>query len=247
MPTGTIAEPRGGGNRPPQDDDPFIRAVTRLWGWAARNTTTVVVLAVVLILGIGSLFYYRSYQQNLEERATSQLQTLRARIASGDTGAVGALETFVSRFGGTTSGMEARIYLARQRLAQGRPDEARSTVEPVVEEKGIDTPTGIAARRLLAEAAAASGDTGRALEIYRRIGSEARFSFERRQADVDRARLLAAQGQLREALGIYERLADSVDPEEASRPYAVRVGELRARIEAGSSSDSVSGSSSETG
>lgn len=235
MPSGSVAEPQKGGKSPAQQEDAFIRAVTRLWAWAANNTTTVVALAVALTLGVGGLFWYSSYQANLEDRASERLQSLRGRIAAGDTGTLAALETFVSRFSGTGPAMEARIDLAHQQLGRGQAARAATTVEPVLDQKGIRTPTGFAARRLLAEARAASGDTAAALELYRQLGREARFSFERRQADAERARLLADQGRLAEAVDLYRRLAASDTAVEGdSRLYGVRLGELEARLDAAS-------------
>lgn len=228
---GSVARPRGGRNRPPDEDDAFIRAINRAWAWAAQNTVTVVVIAFVAAVAVGGFFWYRGYQQNLEERAATRLQTLRAQVATGDTAVIGALETYLSRFGGTSSARQARILLARQQLLRGRPSEATSTVRPAIGGTALGSPTGYASRSLLAEAQTAAGDTAGALTTLRELAEGARFGFQRREAAARRADLLAARGRLQEAVAIYRRIAEEAEGQEAD-DYRLRLGELRARLAA---------------
>lgn len=238
MPTpgsGSVARPTKGRDRPPDEDDAFIRAINRAWAWAAQNTATVVVAAVLVAVVVGGFFWYRSYRQNLEARAATSLQSVEARAAAGDTGLVQALQGYLETFGGTSPARRARIMLAREQLARGQRGEAVATVRPVVEATEPGTPTGYATRRILAEAQAVSGDTAAALATLEGLTSEARFGFQRRQAAAERADLLAARGQLREAVSVYERLAEEAEGEEADR-FRVRLGRLQARLAAGSGS-----------
>ncbi len=234
--SGPVAQPGKGRDRPPDEEDAFIRAINRIWAWAARNTATVVASAVLLILAVGAFFWYRAYQENLEARAATELQTVQARAAAGDTAVVEALRGYLQSFGGTRPGRRARVLLSRQLLLGGQAGEAVSTVRPVVDETRPETPMGYATRKLLAEAQVASGDTAAALETLAGLADGARFGFQRRQAGAERARLLADQGRLQEAATIYERLVEEADEEEADT-YRLRLGEVRARLAAGEAGD----------
>lgn len=242
---GSVAQPSKGRQRPPDEEDAFIRAINRVWAWASRNTATVVVMSAFLVVAVGAFFWYRAYQENREARAATELQTVQARVASGDTAAVAALRAYLESFDGTRSARRARILLARQQLMRGGPGEAASTVEPVADAYPPETPTGYAARRLLGEARAASGDTAAALETFGVLAREARFGFQRRQSAAERAHLLGGQGRLEDAVEIYRRIASEAEGEEADR-YRVRLGELEARLLASevSGGDGVDGGAS---
>lgn len=234
MPTpgsGSVARPTKGRNRPPEEDDAFIRAINRAWAWAAQNTSTVVVAAVLLAVVVGGFFWYRSYRQNLEARAATSLQSVEARAAAGDTGLAQALQGYLETFGDTRPARRARVMLAREQLARGQPGEAITTVRAVVEATEPGTPSGYATRRIMAEAQVAAGDTAGALSTLEGLTSDARFGFQRRQAAAERADLLTGRGELREALSVYERLAEEADGEEADR-YRIRLGQLQARLAA---------------
>lgn len=227
--SGPIAKRRKGRDRPPEEEDAFIRAINRAWAWAAQNPATVVVVAAFLAVIVGGFFWYRAYQQNREARAATQLQSIQARAAAGDTGAIAALEGYLSSFAGTEPAGRARILLARHQLLGGQADRAVSTVQPVVDATTAETPTGYAARSLQAEARAVAGDTAASLAALESLADAARFGFQRREAAARRARLLAARGRLEAAVAIYERIAEEAGGEEADQ-YRVRLGQLKARL-----------------
>lgn len=242
--SGPVARPGKGRDRPPDEEDAFIRAINRAWAWAARNTVTVVTSAAFLIVAVGAFFWYRAYQENLEARAATELQTVQARAAAGDTAVVEALRGYLESFGGTRPARRARILLSRQLLLRGQAGEAASTVRPVVDQTRPETPMGYATRKLLAEAQVASGDTAAGLETLQGLAEGARFGFQRRQAEAERARILADQGRLQEAAAIYERLVEEADEDEADT-YRLRLGEVRARLAAGDAGDGEAGQGAE--
>lgn len=246
--SGSVAKPTKGRKRPPEGEDAFIRAINRAWAWAANNTATVVVSAVFLALIVGGFFWYRTYQQNREVQATNELQTLQARVAGGDTAVIESLETFLTRFDGTRPAEKARIMLARQQLLRDRGEEAVGSVQPVVDDSRAEAPIGHAARRLLAEAQAAAGDTAAALATLERLSENARFAFQRRQASAERASLLIERGRLEEALAVYERLVEEAEDgsDEASR-YRLRLGETKARLTASGGGDAATEEGEERG
>lgn len=239
MPTpgsGPVAQRSKGRNRPPEEDDAFIRAINRAWAWASQNTATVVIVAVLAAVVVGGFFWYRTYRENLEARAATRLQNVEARAASGETDLVQALQGYLDSFSDTRPARRARVMLAREHLARGQPGEALSAIRPVADATEPGTPSGYSARRILAEAQAASGDTAAALATLEALVSGARFGFQRRQSAAERADLLAARGDLQEAVSVYERLAGEAEGEEADR-FRVRLGQLRARLAADGGAD----------
>lgn len=239
---GAVARPSKGSSGPPDQEDAFIRALNRFIAWAQQNTRTLVVAAVVLVLAVGGAFYWLSYQQSLEERASAELSTLQARIAQqarqGAAIAVtDSLQAFLQRFDGTDAAREARILLARQQLVQGQASQAVESIRPVARRHRPDTPNGFAARSLLADAQIAAGDTTAAISTLAGLAEDARFAFQRHQAAAERAALLADVGRLEEARAVYRRLAGEASGSEAEDLYAVRLGEVEARLASDASED----------
>lgn len=240
---GAIARPRkgggggGAGGGPPEGDDAFIRGLNRFIAWAQENTGVLTAAVVVLVVAIGGVLYWQSYQQSLEERAAADLAGLQTRMArGGGAGAVtDSLQAFVDRFDGTEAGREARVLLARQQLRLGRAAAAVETIRPVAGDHAPDTPTGFAARTLLAEAEVAAGDTASAVSTLGVLAEDARFPFQRHEAAAERASLLAERGRLREARDIYRRLVEETagDEDESAGLYAIRLGEIEARLASG--------------
>lgn len=231
---GAVARPSKGGPGPADREDAFIRALNRFIAWAQENTGTVMAIAIVLAVALGGAFYWNSYRQNLEERASADFATLQTRIVQGAGLAVtDSLQAFLDRFGGTQAAREARILLSRQQLEQDQASRAAESIRPVVSSHAPDTPTGLAARRLLAEAQVGAGDTAAALATLEELAGNARFRFQRHEAAADRASLLADRGRLEEARDVYRRLAEEASGTEAGDVYAVRLGEIEGRIDSG--------------
>lgn len=235
---GAVARPGKGSSGPSDHEDAFIRTLNRFIAWAQENTGMLILVTVLVVVAVAGALYWRSYQQNLEERASAELSTLQTRIVQrAQQGApalavTDSLQAFLQRFDGTSSAREARILLARQQLGEGRPSEAVEAIRPVVDGTRPDTPTGYAARSILADAQSAAGDTAAAISTFDGMAQGARFSFQRREAAADRASLLAATGRLEEARDIYRRLAEEASGTEAGELYAVRLGEVEARLAA---------------
>ena len=242
MPGAVARRSKGGGGGPPDQEDAFIRALNRFIAWAEENTGTLILAAVVLVLAVGGLFYWQSYRQSLEDRASGTLETLQARMArAGTSGAFrDSLQSFLGRFEGTDAAREARILLARQQLAGDEASAAMETVRPVAAGNRPDTPMGFAARDLLAEAQVAAGDTAGADSTLGELSERARFAFQRRDAAAERASLLADTGRLEEARAVYRRLVDETSDTETENLYALRLGEVEARLSASGGTRSAS-------
>lgn len=230
---GAIARPSKKKRSPSEDpDDAFLRAVQRSVTWLEEHRRTVILGTIAVALLVVGAVYYVSYRSNLEDRAASEIQTIRAELASGSAADPTArLQEFVTRFGGTKAGNEARILLARLQMSNGDAGGALESVRPVLD-RPADDPLGYAAATIAASAYEEQGDREQALRTLRELAAEARFPFQRREADAARARLLVESGRLEEAATIYERLAEETEGS-AEELYAVRLGEVRALIRSG--------------
>lgn len=238
--------------RDPEDVDPFLGAILRTIQWVRENRTVVTAGAVVAILAVGAGLYYQNYRADVRRQAAGQLQELQTTMQAGvspDTLAR-SVRSFIDRYGDTRYGDEARLIMARIHLANEGWQDAIATLRPLADEYAADVPTGYAARKLLAAAHEGAGDAASALELYTELAEDAQFAFQRHEAAANRGRLVAEQGRLEQAEGIFARLvaeadtaAGGVAPEDL-RTYRVRLGEVRARMSGPSSG---SGSASDSG
>lgn len=240
---GAIARPsKKGGGGPDPEQDAFIEAVERLVAWTQQNLQLVVGGTVlVVVLTLAGLWYW-NYQTSRTEQADRQLQGIRSALATGtDTVGVPRLQQFVQSFGGTEAALEARVLLARLQLQRDAAGDAVESVQPVVDETSAGSSTGVAARRVLADAQQAAGRPDAALRTLRELAENARFGFQRREAAAERASILTEQGRLQEARSIYQRLVEEA-PTDAQQLHAVRLGEVQARIAGSGDTSAATGS-----
>lgn len=227
-------------NRQDEDVDAFLSAVLRAVEWAQQNTRAVAIGAAVLVLGAAAGVYYQNYQEDVRQQAAGQLQELQTQLQSqspSDTLAR-SVQNFISRFGDTRYGDEARLLMARLQLNQNQWSNAISTLQSVVNQYAADVPTGYAGRKLLAAANAGAGNVEQALQFYDELAENAQFAFQRHEAAADRARLLAREGRLQEAADVYASLVEQADTTAAGvasedlQTYRMELGEIRARLAA---------------
>lgn len=225
----------------PEDVDPFLAFILRTVDWVQDNSRTVIIGAVIVVVAIAAGLYYRNYRQNVRQQAASQLQQLQTQLqgqAPSDTLAR-SVQDFIGRYGDTRYADEARLLMARIQLSNGAWQEAVGTLEPVIGAYPSDSPTGYAARKLLAAAHEGAGNTDRALQLYGELAENAQFAFQRNEAAADRARILAEQGRLSDAEAIYARLVSEADTSAAGvasedlQTYRLKLGEVRARLAGG--------------
>jgi len=236
---GAIAKPSKKGGGPDPEHDAFLDAVRRFVDWTQENLQLVIGGGVLVVGLVVAGLWYSSYQESRTEQASRQLQGIRSALASGsDTVGIPRLQQFVQNYGGTDAGQEARVLLARLQLQRESARDAIESVRPVVDARPVDTPGGVAARRLLAEAQQAAGEQEAALETLRDLAENARFGFQRRQAAAERASILREMGRLSEAREIYQRLVQEAPDTDAGEIYAVRLGEVEAMMVAGDGASS---------
>lgn len=230
---GAMARPSKKKGSPADDpEDAFLRGVERFIAWTTEHRTSVIAGSVALVLLVAAGIYYVNYRSNLEEMASSEIQSIRAELATGTSAeATSRLDEFVTRFGGTEAGDEARILLGRLQMSNGDTEAALEAVAPVLE-RPVEEPLGHAAATITAAAHEDQGQREQALEVLQEVADGARFPFQRREANAARARLLIEDGRLEEAAAIYERLAEETESS-TEQMYALRLGEVQAMISSG--------------
>jgi len=222
----------------PNTEDRVMEGVVTATAWADRNRRLVVIGAVAVVaLGLAG-WAWLDYRSKVTERAAVRLEEIRMASATGaPPEAIRAdLTEFVSQFGGTPFGDEARLYLAQTALQEGDYETAIRTLEPAARLSAA-TPVAFRAARSIAAAEEMRGAPDEAIDWYDRIASAARFDFQAREARGEKARILAAQGDLAAAIGIYGDLraaAEETGQTDEAALWSLRLGELEARQATGS-------------
>lgn len=113
--------------------------------------------------------------------------------------------------------VQAGLGQARARLEAGRPDQARTLYEELLAREELDPVSRRDARIGLGEAWAQEGDLARALAEWRDLLSETARAEDRAHLQLRIAEGLLSGGRLDEAVGAWEELTASADPEVASQ------------------------------
>ncbi|MGH7474690.1 MAG: tetratricopeptide repeat protein [Longimicrobiales bacterium] len=221
------------GRRPEAADDAFIARLVHLTEWARRNARIVIITAVVVAVVAISGVYYLNRQARLDELAVTQLLEIRQTAASGNSAlAIRDLQTFLDRFGGTQAAGEAGILLAQLQLQQGQPTAAIEVLEDF--DAGGDALLAATARLLRAAAYEQSGNLDRAEELYRAVGDDAEYEYQRREGLAAAARLSLARGDAAGAAQLYQRLIEMTEADNPQRDvYEMRLGEADAAAASG--------------
>jgi predicted negative regulator of RcsB-dependent stress response len=222
----------------PNTEDRVMEGVVTAATWADRNRRLVVIGALAVVaLGLAG-WAWLDYRSKVSERAAVRLEEIRMASATGAPAeAIRAdLTEFVSQFGGTPFGDEARLYLAQAALQEGDYETAIRTLEPAARLSAA-TPVAFRAARSIAAAQEMRGAPDEAIDWYERIASAARFDFQAREARGEHARILAAQGDLAAAIGMYGDLREAAvetGQQDEAALWSLRLGELEARQATGS-------------
>lgn len=212
----------------PTDDDVFVHGVLEGSVWAKQNARNLIIGAIAVIVLVAGVLYWRSSSNASEARAAAELNTLRATLASGNTQlALRDGQTFLAQYGGTDAGREARVLVAQLHLDAGQPAPAVDVLEPIADD--VDEPLGFNAAMLLGAAHEAADQIEQAERVYLRIGSEARFTFERVAGLEDAARVRAQGGDAAGAIALYEQILEVLEDDAPGRAiYEMRLAELAA-------------------
>jgi predicted negative regulator of RcsB-dependent stress response len=228
-----MANKRQAHDRAASSEDRVMDAVVATAGWADAHRRFVIGAIVALVLvGMGA-WYYVDYRSQLAERAGTELERLRLEGGSMPAATLREqLANFVSRFGGTPYGPEARVLLAQMQMDADSAEAAIRTLTPVAD-MSQGSPVAYRAAFMIAAAQEELGRFDDAAQWYDRIASEARFDFLRQEAQSQEARVLEQTGQLQDARNLLATLVEETSQGEGTSPYAERLGEVEAMMASG--------------
>lgn len=214
-------------------DDVMAARALEFAHWARNNIRLIVIGAVVLLVLVGGLIFYRVDQERRQQRAATEFMALEATVASGNVQlATRDLERFVRRFEGTTAADEATIALAQLQLRNGEAAKAVATLQPLASD--VDgSPLGPQAALLQAAAQQAAGQTDAAIATYQRVADEATLDFHRKEALATAATLREQKGDWAGAAQQYQRLITATEEGSMERSlYEMRLAEAQAHAAA---------------
>jgi predicted negative regulator of RcsB-dependent stress response len=212
-----------------EPDDAVLARALQFAEWARRNIILIIAGAVVLVLLLGGLFWYRADRAARLDAAAIEFMTLEQTVRAGDESiAVRDLQLFVQRHDGTPYADEARLMLGRLHMEGGRPEEAQTVLRPVADR--LEPPVGAAAALLLAAAQEQAGQQQDAIRTYLRVGDRAPADYQREEGLSAAAILREEVGDYAGAAEIYRRLIGMADEGSQARTvYEMRLAEATAR------------------
>ncbi len=224
--------------RPSRDvsdtDDVVLSRALEISAWAQRNARLVVGVAVVLLVLVGGILYWRYIQAEARDRAALEYMRIEPTVLSGNTQlATRDLQQFIARNAGTPAAEEARLALARLQLDADQAAAAVVTLDGAAAGIG-DSPVGAATALLLASAQEQAGDAEAAVVTYLRVADAAELEYERQQALESAAAVHERGGNPAAAAELYRRLLDGAEADSPRRAlYEMRLQEAEAAARAG--------------
>jgi TolA-binding protein len=214
------------------------------WGDSHRDELRIGIgVGVVLVAAFGALAYFQSHRTREAERAFQEaLAAFEAPVAgelpqgadrpAGQVfataedkykTAAAAFEGVERRFGSMTLGVRAKYYAALARIELGQYDEAEKALQEL-QTGGKDELVPDLARVALAGLYRRSGDTDRAVEVYRSVISNPDTSLPRDYALQSLAGALEDAERYEEARAVYRELVEEY-------PASVYAARARARAD----------------
>jgi predicted negative regulator of RcsB-dependent stress response len=212
-----------------EPDDVFVERVLETSAWAKENSTRLIfgtiAVAVVLLLTM----YYRNYRTELRNQAETTLSAIRQTVLSGNAAlAIRDLETYMTSYGETATGDEARLLLARAYLDNGEPQRAVDLLTGAVTD--LEQPLGVSGAFMLAAARESTGDADGAVTEYMRIASSAPHDYQQWDALEAAARVRFQTGDPVGAVEVYDQLLEAMpDTEPQKAIIELRRAEAAAR------------------
>jgi predicted negative regulator of RcsB-dependent stress response len=227
-----MADALAKGKKPEQakgGEDVFIASIVRFWSWIQQNLRSALLALAGVALVVAGAVYYVNFKATVADQAAGDLSRLRLSAAPA-ADLVADLQAYIQRYDGTSSADEARLILARMHLDADDAASATTVLAPI--DEPVAHPIGFAAGQLRALAREQADDPAAALTIWRRLGRDARFGFQRRLAQSHVARLIADQGDLAGAVTILSAIAEEAAEEDLAEAsvYRIRLGEIKGRL-----------------
>lgn len=221
--------PRKSGDQGHEADDIFVAKVVEYSTWAQRNTQTLILMGIALVVVVGLLLYYAGVREDRELAAIQRLEAIHgtANFGSPET-AKAELAEYLDRFGGTPYAAEARMLLAELYLRSDQPQQAVVALEEA--DISLREPMGIEVNHLLGKAHEAAGNLDRAEAIFLEVAERATMDFQRTQALADAARIRMEKGNPSGAAELYARIVEGMELNDPERGiYEMRRAEAEAR------------------
>ena len=208
-------------------DDLFVARVLHLGKWAESNQQLITVLAIVAVIAVAGLIYYRNYRATHTQQAAQQLEMVYQSLTIQDEqGAKDQLATFLERFSGTPYEGEARLLLGELYLADGQSQQAQAVLAPLG--TSPREPIEFQGATLLAAAYEEEERWIDAERIYLEIANRSELDFQVRDALAAAARIRASQSNAQGAIELYQRILSGLDENAPERGlYEMRIQEVR--------------------
>jgi predicted negative regulator of RcsB-dependent stress response len=208
-------------------DDAVMLRAAEMAEWTRKNATAVIVAAVVALALVGGLLYYRVYKSQRAERAAMQYLQVQATLPNDTTQAIRQLDTFASRFDGTTEAAEARMAAAQLWLQKGQAARAADAVRPVAEG---GTPVADQGAWMLGAALAQANRRQQAIDTFLELARDTKLAYLKQDA-LTQAAILREQGNdWRGAAELYAQVAESMEKGSPDRAIVeMHLAEVRAR------------------
>lgn len=216
-------------HRTENSDDAFVAGVLESSVWARNHRRIITIAGVALIVAVGVFFYLRNYRSTLTNRATVELTSVRQAVLQGNRQlAIRNLNTYLSKYGKTPSGDEARLMLAQLYAEEKQTANAVKAIKPTADDPG--GPNGASAALLLGAIYEAGNQPSEAEKVYLEIADEARFGFEKREALERAAGLRIQRGDAAGAAQLYDRALKTLPEDSPERTvYEMRIAEVTPR------------------
>lgn len=203
----------------PPDDAP---ALTWLITWIKGHRQLAGVIAAVLVVGGGLLWWNAISRNRTEAMASERLAQARLAFDSRNYPLAGSeLSQIVENYSGTRAAQEAELVLAQVRILQGQGQQTIDLLKRFAPSAGADFRAQ--AYGLLGAAYENAGRLREAAEAYELAARHAAYAFLKAQYLSDAGRAWVTAGDTTKALGAYRTIV-------AEQDSTLPVGEAWARI-----------------
>lgn len=220
---------RKSGGSQAEAEDVFVAKVVEYSTWARRNTQTLILTGVVLVVIVAGLIYYVNFRESRDLQAVQRLEQVQVTANFGDPETAKAeLTQYIDNFGSTPYAAEARMLLAELYLDSDQAPQAVETLEAA--DVSTSQPMWVEVENLLAKAYEAAGQLEQAETTFLAVADRAEMDFQRNNALSDAARIRLERGNASGAVELYDRILDRIEDQDPERgQYEMLRAEARAR------------------
>lgn len=185
-------------------DDAMAQRALALAAWAKTNARAIIAGAVVVLVVVLGLVYYRYYEATRAAQAAVAFAPVAEAAETGAPTAEQQLRDFTVAYAGSAEADLARVLLGRVYLREGRPQDAVTVLQ---EAAGGDSEVAVQAMLVLGAAQHQAGQADAAVETFRRAAGAARLDYLQREALQEAALVRQAEGQWAAAVELWTEAA----------------------------------------